>query len=335
MAFLKPDKIYTLNGIQIKEKLITSKSGVRYYSGRKLNTKNNIPEYLTIHNTPDINEAAGTTDAEQYSRATYNNSMGEVVVHYYIDETDCWHILADDTIGYHAADGANGPGNSKSIAIEIIMDGSGKSYDTQAEERGAKLAAGLLNKYNIPIDKMVPHKKWSGKNCPLYILPHWDKFVNKVKTYYNQINLQSRLEKIPNAQYYKLQLGAFSIKANAVSMVNEIKKKGFDVKWVQETSKTFKIYSKVFNNKTDVLNLYDKLLAAGYQSVINSFNITPGDVDGDGKVTAADSRLILRASTGLETLNDEQLLAADIDKDGKATAADARIAMRKSVGLEK
>jgi len=160
MAFLKPDKTYKLYGLEIKEKLITASSGVRYYSNRKLNTTNHKPEYITIHNTADINEAAGTNDAEQYSRATFNNNMGSVVVHYYIDETDCWHILADDTVGWHAADGTNGPGNTKSVAIEIIMDGSGKDYDKRAEDRGSLLAAILLHKYGLTIDKMKTHHDW-------------------------------------------------------------------------------------------------------------------------------------------------------------------------------
>lgn len=59
-----------------------------------------------------------------------------------------------------------------------------------------------------------------------------------------------------------------------------------------------------------------------------------GDVDGDGKITASDARTALRASTGLESLTEEQKKAADIDNDGVITAADARDILRKSVGLE-
>lgn len=196
MAFLKPDKTYTKYGLTIKEKLITSSTGVKAYSNRKLNTTNHKPEYITIHNTADINEAVGTNDAEQYSRATFNNAMGDVVVHYYIDETDCWHILANDTVGWHAADGSNGPGNTKSIAIEIIMDGSGKDYDVKAEDRGALLAAILLNEFNLGIDKLKTHHDWySKKYCPAYILPHWDKFVKKVETNLNMIKAQNAKEK--------------------------------------------------------------------------------------------------------------------------------------------
>lgn len=59
-----------------------------------------------------------------------------------------------------------------------------------------------------------------------------------------------------------------------------------------------------------------------------------GDVDGDGKITAADARLALRASVGLETLDGLQSDCADADADGVITAADARAILRASVGLE-
>ena len=56
-----------------------------------------------------------------------------------------------------------------------------------------------------------------------------------------------------------------------------------------------------------------------------------GDTDGDGKITAADARLVLRAAVGLEELTPEK---ADMNGDGKINAEDARIILRKSVGKE-
>lgn len=59
-----------------------------------------------------------------------------------------------------------------------------------------------------------------------------------------------------------------------------------------------------------------------------------GDADGDGKVTAADARLVLRASVGLHTPDILRRLLYDADTDGSITAADARLVLRASVGLE-
>lgn len=245
-VFLTPDRVRDEYGLKINEKIIPD--GSRVKPNRKLTT--GTPQWVTIHNTDRIKVAAGTTQSEQYARATMNGNMNGVSVHYYIDDADCWQILKEDEIGYHAADGYWGKGNCTTLAIEIIMDGSGKDYDKAAENRGALLAAILLHRYNLPVERLTNHNHWySEKYCPAYILPHWDEFRRKVKIYLEQLN-------------------------------------------------------------------------------------HGGDIDGDGKVTAADARLALRASVGSEKLTDMQKAAADVDGDGKVTSADAREILRKSVGLE-
>lgn len=62
-------------------------------------------------------------------------------------------------------------------------------------------------------------------------------------------------------------------------------------------------------------------------------SLLPGDVNNDGKVTAADARIVLRAASGLEKLTGQSLLNADADRDGRITAADAREVLRESAGL--
>ena len=65
-------------------------------------------------------------------------------------------------------------------------------------------------------------------------------------------------------------------------------------------------------------------------------NRKPGDVDGDGNITAADARLALRKAVGLETYkeNSPAFSACDVNFDGRVTADDARLILRASVGLE-
>ena len=65
-------------------------------------------------------------------------------------------------------------------------------------------------------------------------------------------------------------------------------------------------------------------------------NITPGDVNGDGEITASDARIALRISAGLETIESANavLEVVDINNDGEITASDARTILRKSAGLE-
>ncbi len=73
-------------------------------------------------------------------------------------------------------------------------------------------------------------------------------------------------------------------------------------------------------------------------STVFTLNITPyyqkGDPDGDGKVTANDARLTLRAAVGYVNLAGNPRSAADTDRDGNVTASDARSILRAAVKLD-
>ena len=66
----------------------------------------------------------------------------------------------------------------------------------------------------------------------------------------------------------------------------------------------------------------------------NELTFPLGDVDGDGKVTAADARRILRRAAKLVVFTNEENVRADVDKDGKITAKDARKVLRVSARLD-
>ncbi len=59
-----------------------------------------------------------------------------------------------------------------------------------------------------------------------------------------------------------------------------------------------------------------------------------GDVDGNGKITASDARVILRASAKIDSLDVDKVPVADVNGDNKITAADARKVLRMSARLE-
>ncbi len=59
-----------------------------------------------------------------------------------------------------------------------------------------------------------------------------------------------------------------------------------------------------------------------------------GDPDGDGQITAADARYVLRAAVGLEEPDYEKLKRVDYYNTNKIAAENARITLRIAVGLE-
>ena len=59
----------------------------------------------------------------------------------------------------------------------------------------------------------------------------------------------------------------------------------------------------------------------------------PGDLDGDGKVTTVDARIILKAASGHISSDKINKSVADMDKDGIITSEDARLILVSSTGL--
>lgn len=175
---LKADKAYTANGVKVNEFLLTKHND--NHIAMPLNRTGLVG--ITVHNTDKIS-VSGTTMSEQYTRATYNGNMGDVRVHFYVDDKEAWQNLPLELAGWHAADG-NGSGNMKTIAIECIMDGSGSTASKKAEENCAKLVAWLLDKYKLSDSAIYSHNHWyKQKYCPAYILPHWDAFKKKCISY--------------------------------------------------------------------------------------------------------------------------------------------------------
>lgn len=59
-----------------------------------------------------------------------------------------------------------------------------------------------------------------------------------------------------------------------------------------------------------------------------------GDLDCDGKITAADARIVLRAAAKLQTLEAAYFSAADVNADGRILANDARKTLLVAAGVE-
>jgi hypothetical protein len=185
---LTPDKTRVEHGLTIHEKIIpwgavwtknygSYTKGTKYKADRLLSGGTGKAAGVTIHNT------GGGANAETYTRATYpNQNMKDSRVHYYVDDVEAWQNLLETEVGWHAGDG-RGNGNETTISIEIIMRGKAIKSDETSEDNGAKLAAILLVRHSLGIDKLYKHKDWSGKQCPLYIIPHWDAFKAKVQAY--------------------------------------------------------------------------------------------------------------------------------------------------------
>lgn len=155
------------------------------------------PQYITLHNPASPGEPTAE-DLTEY----IDNYHGYKSWHLTIISNKVFQELPFIENAWHAGDGYNGSGNRTSIAIEIGED--------EVSENTAKVfVAYLMKEYNIPIEKVVPHKHWSGKNCPAYTLQHWDKYIKDIEKYYIEITKEPHW-----AEKHKLSLENKGIKIN-------------------------------------------------------------------------------------------------------------------------
>ena len=203
------------------------KVGELYKSGNRL-CGTGKAKYVTIHNTEDLEQILD--DAERYVQAKYNQAMGSCRPHFYINETSVWQLLKAGTglcandpegsaeVNWTCGDGSvKDGGNVTSIALEVIMNENPTS-DAKAKDNAARIAAWLLWKHGLTIDRLVTHTYWvnklvgktfadvdeqctnpiSGKKwCPCYIFgstnattarKNWKAFKSLVKGYLNALN---------------------------------------------------------------------------------------------------------------------------------------------------
>ena len=146
----------TDNGIAIQTYLIDQEADNRPGGS-------NPCKYITIHETGN---AAKGADAAAHA-AYLDSDTGErdmVSWHYTVDDLAIVQHLPDYETAYHAGDGKDGPGNTTSIGIEICVNAGGDF--AQAQANAASLVRLLMEEHGIPLDNVVQHNHWNGKDCP-------------------------------------------------------------------------------------------------------------------------------------------------------------------------
>lgn len=160
-------------GIPVRQMLVSTKK----YGIKCPNTLN--AEYITIHNT--ANDASANNEVQYMI-----NNSNQVSFHFAIDDKEVVQGLPLNHNAWHCGDG-NGPGNRKSIGVEICYSKSGGTKYYQAEGLAIQFVAQLLRERGWGIDRVKKHKDWNGKHCPHRILDEgrWASFLNAIQ---NELN---------------------------------------------------------------------------------------------------------------------------------------------------
>lgn len=153
-----------INGIEVERNYIT-----RNYSTYRKDIK-----YIVVHDTD--NKAVGA-NAAMHTNYYQNNTRG-ASAHYTVDDKAIVNNVRDEHSSQHVGDGKGKYGitNSNSIGVEMCVNADG-DYD-KAFKNTQALVKYLMEKYNIPIERVVKHQDASGKMCPKTMIEKglWDTF---------------------------------------------------------------------------------------------------------------------------------------------------------------
>lgn len=150
----------------------------------------NIPTHITIHETSlGLEKKPRERNANHYiNLLEHPKGDPRCGYHFLCGDNQVWQFLPTWVRTAHTG---STEGNS-SIGIERLVNVD-TDFD-KAIDNQAKLTATLMNLYDIPIENVVPHKHWSGKECPSRLMAglygwNWTRFLFTVLNYQSSNDL--------------------------------------------------------------------------------------------------------------------------------------------------
>lgn len=241
-------------------------------------TPTGIMVHSTGANNPNLKRYVGPDDGllgVNTNNNTWNNYRPggqQICCHAFIGKLKDGSIATYQILPWTCKGWNNGgSSNNTHIAFEICEDGlTDKTYFEKVYKEAVELTAYLCKMFNISVSNVIDHSEGYKKGIASNHgdVAHWfPKFGKSMDTF--RADVKAELAKADkqeangttekNGPMYRVQVGAFHVKANAEAMQKKLKTAGFD-------------------------------------AIIK----VDGDMDGDGKVTSADARIVTRKAVGLE-----------------------------------
>ena len=211
------------------------------YKAGKTITPKGIMVHSTGANNPNLKRYVGPDDgllgANQYNNHWNQDKPGgsQVCVHAFIGKLADGSIATYQTLPWnHRGWHAGGKANDTHIGFEICEDGlTDAAYFNKIYKEAVELCVYLCKEYNILPDNIIGHYEGYQKGIasnhgdPKNWFPRHGKSMDTFRT---EVKAGLPLTTTPNAscKLYRVQVGAYSVKANADKMLTKLKNAGFD-----------------------------------------------------------------------------------------------------------
>lgn len=219
-----------------------------YRAGRTITPKG-IMVHSTGANNPNLKRYVGPDDG-LLGKNQYNNHWNQdkpdgrqVCVHGFIGKLSDGSIATYQTLpwnhrGWHCGSGSKGSGNDTHISFEICEDGlTDASYFSAVYKEAVELCAYLCKHYGLTEENIICHSEGAslGIASNHSDVMHWfpkhgksmDTFRAEVGKLLAAINVTVNPAPSNQKNLYRVQVGAYSVKANADAMLTKVKAAGF------------------------------------------------------------------------------------------------------------
>ena len=217
---------------------------------------------------------------------------------------------------------SNAANDNRAITIEVASDTkepyavNAKAYAALIDllvdickRNGIKALVWSTNKADRVNHKngcnMTVHRDYANKSCPgTYLYERHAQIASEVNKRLGSTNIKPEPEK-PSGSLYRVQMGAFKVKANADAMLAKVKAKGFDT-YMVKVGDLYKIQVGAFKVKANAEAMMKKLQAAGFSAFITT-------EEGAGKSVDELAREVLQGKWGNGAERKKRLEAAGYD----------------------
>lgn len=177
------------------------------------NTKRRLDQVtsVTLHETANFNAGA---NADMHKRWLHGGAGGGYVgFNFVVDDKKIIQLTPLDEITWAAG---TAEGNLTSDHIELCVNSD--IDHAKARRNAAALCAALLKARKLGSDKLVPHRKWYGKDCPHLILAYglWPTQVNMTAQFMVAIGTGGTA--LPDQPTNALKIGTKAVLTDAVNL---------------------------------------------------------------------------------------------------------------------
>ncbi|UZT81490.1 N-acetylmuramoyl-L-alanine amidase [Caproicibacterium sp. BJN0003] len=217
------------------------------YRAGKTITPKGIMVHSTGANNPNLKRYVSPDDGllgkNQYGNHWNQNTPDgrQVCVHGFIGQLADGSIATYQTLpwnmrGWHCGSGAKGSGNDTHIGFEICEDGlTDASYFSAVYKEAVELCVYLCKQYGLTDKDIICHSEGAklGIASNHGDVMHWfPKFGKNMDSFRAAVKAglavaETTAESDTPKKYYRVQVGAYSVKANADAMLSKVKAAGF------------------------------------------------------------------------------------------------------------